>query len=87
MKKYIVNQAITLRSGVLELCGSQAASRAHKLVSLGDGRYQIQADVQFKAGERIGFDGDLPRALAALMEPEQPLVKQPSKKKADSVGE
>lgn len=88
MKRYIVNQPVTLHSGVLELSESQAEVRAHNLVPLGGGRFQIVATVQFKGGESFGFDGDLPKALAALLEPEQPVVKQPSnKKKSESASE
>lgn len=89
MNKYIITgRAARLTSGILELTTDQAKARAHHLEALQDGRFKIVATVEFKQGEVIGFEGDLPKALADLMEPEQPTVKQPSnKKKSESASE
>lgn len=88
MNKYIITgRSVRITSGMLELTAEQAKARAHHLEALQDGRFQIVTTVEFKRGEVIGFEGDLPKALAALMEPEQPVVKQPTKKKFESVGE
>ena len=88
MNKYLITgRAARITSGILELTAAQANARAHHLELLQDGRFKIITTVEFKQGEVIGYEGDLPKALAALMEPEQPVVKQPAKKKTDSVSE
>lgn len=41
----------------------------HALSALDNDEYAIIRPVAFKRGEEIGYDGDMPKALAALMEP------------------
>lgn len=77
-EKYTVTAASArLHQGVLELTKEQAASRLHNLKPKGKGLYEIVNPVEFKRGEVIGYDGDLPKALGDLMETE---AKQLSKK-------
>jgi hypothetical protein len=53
---------------ILTLTGRQASRRAHALQHLGGDRYQVTQPVQFKAGEELGVEGDLPKALADQIE-------------------
>ncbi len=70
MNKYTISHSkgVRLVSGILKLTKEQAAPRLHNLEFLGNGRYQIVHPVEFKTGEVIGFEGELPRNLANLME-------------------
>ena len=66
---------LILQRGVLELAPDQAAPRAHALrpvgkVSAGErGLFEIRGEVHFKAGERVGFVGDIPKALLGAVQP------------------
>lgn len=65
MSKFIVTAiSARLTSGVLVLTDKQAGVRSHNLRHLGKNRYEIVNPVEFKAGEEIGYEGDLPKALA-----------------------
>ena len=88
--RYLVNAPASIAAGVLVLDAGQAAARRHALHELGEGRYQVMQPVQFKAGELIGYDGDLPKSLAALVASEpgaepvsdvEPEKKPPRKRK------
>lgn len=58
-------KATTFAAGtVLALSEHQAAARRHALKPLGRGRYEAIVAIQFKAGEEIGLDGELPKTLA-----------------------
>lgn len=73
--KYQVIAAITLHAGAqLILSEAQAQRRKHLLEALGDGLYQVRQSVQFKAGETIETDQDLPKHLASLVEAVTPAV-------------
>ena len=48
---------------VLLLGDEQVAPRRHALQSLGGKRYRVTARVEFKAGERMGVEGDIPKGL------------------------
>jgi hypothetical protein len=63
MQCYTVLQPITLYSGILDLTSSQAVPRLSSLIPLGEGLYEIAGPVQFKAGEIIGYDGEVNKAL------------------------
>lgn len=73
MKSVMTTSAVTLPAGGrVELTASQAASRKHSLRRVradkaGAGTYEILAPVQFKAGERFGYDADLPKAMADVL--------------------
>jgi hypothetical protein len=71
MKKYTTQSLVTLPAGVrLELSKPQAQAREYALLRLGKTGhvYLTTAPVQFKAGEVIGCENDVPKALAALVE-------------------
>lgn len=67
MNYLVTARAARLVSGVLTLTEAQASARGHALTGLGDGEYQIAAPVEFKAGEVIGYAGDLPKILADIL--------------------
>ncbi|OGT01878.1 MAG: hypothetical protein A2143_02350 [Gallionellales bacterium RBG_16_57_15] len=64
MSKYIVTARLRLVCGVLTLSADQANPRAHALKPLGKNRFEIINPVEFKVGEKIGYEGELPKALA-----------------------
>ena len=68
MNKYtIIARSIRLVSGKLKLTAEQAKTRLPKLKALEKGIYEIVHAVEFKCGEIIGYDGDLPKSLSYLM--------------------
>lgn len=82
MKRYKIDgQAIALHTGMLDLTRSQAEPRlgnleGHALVKVHAkghpkadvrGRYAIVGTVQFKVGEIIGFEGEVPKVYANAM--------------------
>lgn len=71
MNIYQVATAITLHTGILGLTPAQAASRRAALTDLGEGLYQIQQPVQFKAGEVIAYDGPMTKAMASQIKPKK----------------
>lgn len=70
MRKTTPHAAITLPAGVrLELTKPQALARERVLHRAGKNNvYLTLAPVTFKAGESFGYDGDLPKALAAQVD-------------------
>lgn len=66
MKKTVIGPVARIYDGVLFLTKEQAESRALNLKSLGEDKYQVINPVEFKQGEEIGFDGDVPKGLAAV---------------------
>ncbi len=70
--KYRILQPLSFYAGaLLYLTNEQARPRRAVLKPLGDGLpcYEVITEANFKAGEIIGFDGDLPKAMAASVEP------------------
>lgn len=65
MKSVVAVAAITLASGRLKLSDAQASSRKHSLkaIKADSGIYEIKFPVQFKAGERFGYDGEIPKSM------------------------
>lgn len=56
MKHYRIVKFVEISPGtVVALSPEQAGPRAHRLESLGDGRYRTKELMQFKAGERLGL--------------------------------
>lgn len=85
--KIRATQTLALGPGtVLTLSGRQATCRAHALEHLGGERYRTRAAVEFKAGEELGVEGDLPKALYALVDTDAPAasVKKPARNAAAS---
>ena len=70
MRKYeIIGRFIELHEGVVEVTASQAKRRSASLAPIGDDLYRIDNPVQFKVGEVIGIDYDLPKSLIEFMRP------------------
>lgn len=70
MQRFLVAAPLRLNAGaVLELTPAQSGPRAAELRAVGEGVYEVQTSVQFKAGETIGYAGDLPKALASVLVP------------------
>ena len=68
-----------LSSGKLELTEKQAKQRMQNLEKTNqDGVFNIVKPVDFKRGEVIGYDGAFPKAMAEIMEKEEPI--KPAKK-------
>jgi hypothetical protein len=67
MTKYEVTATARIHAGVLALTTEQAAARAHNLKALGNGRFEVVHPVEFKAGEVIAYEGDLPKVLATAL--------------------
>jgi len=70
MNTYEIINPITLHSGIVKLSDEQAKHRLHKLEAIKgkSGHYKITGPNQFKAGEVIGYDGDIPKGAANDME-------------------
>lgn len=69
MRKFEAKAPLTVSAGaVLGLSAEQAARRALAIKRLPDGSYIVERPTMFKAGEVFGYDGDLPKALASLVE-------------------
>jgi len=71
MQRFVVTgKALTVNGGVLALSKEQAAARGHNLETIDakEGLYKVLRTVTFKKGEEIGHDGDLPKAVAHLVE-------------------
>jgi membrane protein involved in colicin uptake len=65
MQKYIVTEKVAvIVQGVLHLTDEQVKHRERNLKKLGKGRYELTGAVQFKRGEEIGYEGDLPKSIA-----------------------
>lgn len=83
MDKYRINGPLTLPVGaIMDLTDEQVAAREHALEKVGK-HYRAKLDVQFKAGEEIGYDGELPKAFADLMKPTKAQEKAAAKEVAD----
>lgn len=80
MKYTIISASARLNIGVLVLNKGQAHPRRHNLKALGKDRFEIVSPVEFKVGEVIGYEGDLPKALATVMIDEAAAKKEAAKK-------
>jgi hypothetical protein len=67
MKFIVTARSARINTGVLLLTKEQAEARSHNLNHLGKNRYEIINTVEFKNGEEIGYEGDLPKTLAENM--------------------
>lgn len=66
--KHTVIAVLSLPAGTrLGLSKDQARRRAHALKPAGRGYYLTTAPVQFKVGEQVDYDGELPKHLATLV--------------------
>jgi hypothetical protein len=85
MKTYHAKAVITLAAGsVIALNEKQAADRAPRMERLAAGRYRLKEALQMKSGESFGYEGDLPKAVAVLVEaaPDKSEEKKTGGKKA-----
>ena len=73
MDKYIVTgPVVRIHCGLMELTDEQARPRIRSLEFLGDGIYRVNRTVEFKNSEVFGYNGEMPRAMAEVLEKEQP---------------
>lgn len=64
MKEYRADAVVTLPAGRVRLDVEQARTRAHNLGPREqDGTRAILRPIQFKRGERFGWDGEVPKGL------------------------
>jgi hypothetical protein len=69
LDKFLIIAPATFPPGTrLGLSQEQAVARSAALLESGKGVYLVQHPVQFKAGEVIGFSGELPKALGELVD-------------------
>lgn len=69
MKQYQVTAICNLNSGLVELDQDQARRRKHNIKHVKDNVYGIVNPIQFKAGEKLGHDGDVNKALLSCLSP------------------
>lgn len=55
--------------GLVQLTEKQAKVRAHQLIPRGEGIFEIVQPIEFKAGEELGFDGEVNAALLQNITP------------------
>lgn len=68
MKYKVIGFKAVLFDGVFGLSDKQAAIREHAVKKLDDGKYQVLSPVEFKTGEVIEYDGELPKSLFECLE-------------------
>ena len=87
MKQYRAKEVITLGAGSLvQLTEKQAADRTGRIERAGAGRYRLKHALHFKAGEAFGFEGEIPKALADLVEQASAAKAAPEKKADEGAG-
>lgn len=91
MKTYIVTAtSVSLHAGLVQLTPEQASVRSHNLkpVQGQKGVYEIINPIELKRGEKIGLDGDQPKALLELVSTPEELEKKDkaAKAKAEEAG-
>lgn len=68
MKQIEALEVVQFGSGVvLQLDEKQAAARAYGLKAKGDGLYETTDAVQFKRGEKFGYDGEPSKAMRTMI--------------------
>lgn len=69
MKYYEIAVPFVQLSGRLHLTDAQAQSRAHALAPVkgADNVFATKSPVGFKQGELVGYEGDLPKAMAGAL--------------------
>ena len=85
MQAYRAQAPVTIAPGsLLHLSDAQADARAYGLTREGTG-WRVRLPVQFKAGEEFGYQGELPKALAARVSSTatQPAKPRPEKHDTD----
>ena len=70
MKTYRVDtKSYRFFHGLVQLTEKQAGLRAHQLKPQGDGIFEIVQPIEFKAGEELGYDGEVNAALLQNITP------------------
>jgi len=70
MKIYRVDaKSYSFFHGLVQLTEKQAKPRAHQLKPLGEGIFEIVQPIEFKAGEELGFDGEVNARLLQNITP------------------
>jgi hypothetical protein len=70
MVQYIVKKPIVMAKGlIVELSNDQALPRLHNLKPLKGQKYEVKKDVEFKAGEMIGFELGKTKEFLDALEP------------------
>ncbi len=85
MKQYKSVEVTNLNNGCVELDEDQARRRIHNLKEVGKGIFEIVNPIQFKVGEKFGYDGEVNARLAQSLikkevEEEKNTVKKTTKK-------
>lgn len=63
MQKCTATRIVTIASGLFDLDDNQVKRRAHMLKKTANG-YEIKQPIQFKKGEKFGYQGPVDRELA-----------------------
>lgn len=81
MRKFrVIGFKADFHSGKIELSKEQALPRMHNLKHIKGDIYEIVKPIQFKAGELIGFDGEVSKSmLGDIGEVKSPLERQREK--------
>ena len=69
MRKIKTVNITTLSSGNVQLSEAQASPRLHNLKHINGDIYEIANPIQFKAGEELGYDGEINKTLMLDLEP------------------
>ena len=70
MKTYRVDtKSYRFFHGLVQLTEKQARPRAHQLKPRGEGIFEIIQPIEFKAGEELGYDGEVNAALLQNITP------------------
>ena len=70
MKTYRIDtKSYRFFHGLVQLTEKQAKPRMHQLVPRGEGIFEIVQPIEFKAGEEIGYDGEVNAALLQNITP------------------
>ncbi|MCR4332814.1 MAG: hypothetical protein NUV34_08975 [Sulfuricaulis sp.] len=64
MKEFTATALVKLGAGRVRMDADQAKTRAQNLHPVSDGVFEIVNPIQFKRGERFGWDGEVPKAMA-----------------------
>lgn len=69
MKKYKATGIVSLSSGRVRIDSEQAKRRMHAMTVVDEkkGIYELKSRVHFKVGETFGYDGEIPKGIAAAL--------------------
>lgn len=87
MKRYEVIAPLRLNAAggyIVELNEKQVEIRKESLARIGrTGTFRVTGDTQFKIGEQLGIEGDLPKSLVRLLEDPQEAAARKAKEAQD----